>query len=139
MLRLKKIVIWIVLPICILIFSWKLSRSNTEALRLKNCDDDGIETIRVLNQLVKKNYLNREYYEVWSYSDFGPCFAVNYNTQHQVMLLSSDPPSGWYGYYQATPKQLQNIVDLKIVEDSLPRHLKSLPDSVLKIFPSTMY
>jgi len=102
-----------------------LSRSNTVYVRVPQNDSDGVIAIQKLSGLVDANFLNREYYEVETISDLGPCFFVNYNKKYQTLLISNDPLSGWSYRFKSTPEQLKKIAEGGIPVSKLEKILTS--------------
>lgn len=134
--KLKIFLIWVILPLFVLIFYWKIKGSNSVPITIKDCKNGSVETMQELNKLVKQNFLDQEFYEVYAFTDFGPCFLANYNKKYRVLLMATDPTSGWSGFYKVTPQQLQKITDQKFSADDFYGRLKTLPDSMFHNFPS---
>ena len=125
--KIKSFLILIMLPLFVLIAYWEISGSNRIGKKLANCENGSFETIQELNKQVKRNLLNREFYQVSGYSDFGPCYLAKYDKKYELLLVATDPPSGWSGLYKATTRQLQEIVDLKLNDDQIRQYLEAFP------------
>ncbi|MCF0054637.1 hypothetical protein [Dyadobacter sp. CY356] len=125
--KLKSFLIWVLFPLFVLIAYWEISGSNRTGMKLANCENGSVETIQELNKQVKRNLLNREFYQVSGYTDFGPCYLANYNKKYQLLRVALDPPSGWSGLYKATTEQLQQIVDRKLNDDQIRQYLEAFP------------
>lgn len=134
--KFKIFLIWVILPLFLFITYYKIKRSNSIHIEIKDCKKGSIETIEKLNGLVKSNFPDQEFYEVFATTDLGPCFLANYNKKHEVLCVANDPSSGWSGFYKATPQQLQNITDQKLSADAFYNSLEILPDSAYQNFPS---
>lgn len=128
--------IWVILPLVVFITYRKIKTSNYIYIKIKECTNGSIETIRELNKLVKSNFLDQEFYEVFASTDLGPCFLANYNKKYQVLSIAVDPSSGWSGFYKVTPQQLQKISEQKLSADDFYNRLEILPDSAFQNFPS---
>lgn len=133
--KFKIFLIWVVLPLCIMIFYLKIKGSNSVRIDIKDCKNGSIETMQELNKLIKQNFLDREFYEVYASTYFGPCFLANYNKKYELLRLAGDPTSGWDGFYKATPRQLQEIVDRKLNAEYIYHHWEVFPS---KNFPSDL-
>lgn len=134
--KFKTLLIWVILPLFLLIFYLKIKGSNSVHIKIKDCKNGSVETMQELNKLVKENFLDQEFYEVNASTDFGPSFLANYNKKYRVLLIAIDPPSGWSGFFEVTPHQLQNVSDQKLSSDDLYVRLKTLPDSLFRAFPT---
>lgn len=112
-----------------------LSNSNTKRIISSDCPEAELEALNELNNLVKDDFLDRDYYEVMASAD-GPCFLANYNTGEKVLLLANDPMSGWSEFYEVSPSQLEKICVEKIRYDDFHKHFKPLPSRHLVEFPT---
>ena len=134
--KFKIFLIWVILPLFILISYRKIKGSNFTHIEVKECLNGSVETIAELNNLVRNNFLDQEFYEVYATTDFGPCFLANYNKKYQVLCVANDPNSGWSGLYKVTPQQLQKITEQKLSADDFYNRLEILPESAFQNFPS---
>ena len=122
--NLKKVLIWLILPLFLVLITSKLLKSNTKYIKINDCLNSGqIMTLKNLDDLVSQNFFNRTYYEVISYSN-GPCCLANYNKELQLLSIGTDGMSGFYGRYKASPAQLHEIVNKNVKFDSLKNYLQ---------------
>ncbi|TKT92790.1 hypothetical protein [Dyadobacter frigoris] len=126
--KFKSFLIWVAFPLLVLLAYWKITVSNRIGMKLTDCKDGSIEAIQELNKQLIRNFLNREFYQVSAFTDFGPCYLANYNKKYELLRVAIDPPSGWSGLYKATPQQLQEIVDRKLNDDQIRQYLEAFPN-----------
>lgn len=135
----KKWLYYLVLPLGLLFVASKISRSNSAYIRhepnVKQNDGD-IISLRKVNDMVQKSFLNREYYEAMTYSGWGPGWWANYNKERQVLIISGEPMSGWWGIYHATPDELKLVADKGVRWQELSNHLKPYREPVRKQLPT---
>ncbi len=114
--RIRNITFFVII-LFVAIFSIYLERKNT--LRV----DDDIDCTKLdkilfekLAILVNENNFNRQYYEViLSYNAGCNCsYVLNYNTEYQILSISSDPCSGFSRYAKVSRKDLFKIVNSNI-------------------------
>ena len=94
-----------------------------------------IPAIRMLNELVEGNFLDRDYYEVSAVemTSWGRWFA-NYNKKHQALFIGTS--DGWSYFFYATPQQLKMIADRKIPAYKFKQFLKPFPQELLGEIPT---
>jgi hypothetical protein len=130
-----QIIVWILGLVILTTAASALSNSNTKRISSSDCPEAELKALNELNNLVKNDFLGRDYYEVMASAD-GPCFLANYNTEEQVLLLANDPMSGWSGFYEVSPSQLEKICADRIRYEDFHNHFKPLPSRHLVEFPT---
>ena len=120
----KKFAIYFLAPLGLLYAASKISKSNEAYVQVERFTDDGVSTIKKLNELVEGNFLDREYYEVFARSDFSLEWIANYNQEHQALMISFDPMSGWSAVLSATPQELKTMAEQEIPITELHKFLK---------------
>lgn len=105
---------------------YKIYTSNSKSLYLSDCKNSDAVVIRRLNEIVEQNFLNRESYEVFAYSDEGPCSIILYNTRYKALWICVDPGNGWAYMFDVTPAKLRLVVEKGYTYDQLQKILKPL-------------
>ena len=131
----KRVTYFIIFLIVLFITS-HLIRSNTVYVRMAGYDSGGTTAMKKLSELVDANYLDREWYEVETISNNGPCFFVNYNKEYQTLLISNDPLSGWSYHFRCTPMQLKKVTDREIPVNELEKELVYISTQEHRHFPT---
>jgi hypothetical protein len=98
-------------------------------------DGGDIPAIHKLNQLVRENFLDRDYYEARSFetTSWGGWYA-NYNKKHQAIFIGMS--DGWSYFFYATPRELKMIANRKIPAYKLHQFLKPFPPEYLGEIPT---
>ena len=132
-------ILWLSFTGCLLVLyvSFRLSHSNSERIEFGDSKDGDLIAIDKLNELVTNNFLKREYYEVYAYSNSYTRWVLNYNTNLNTLVISVDPGSGWAYLYYATPQELDMIAERNIHVNEMHLYLKRIaPDRMRPKFPT---
>ena len=128
----KKVFLCIIVLAGLFYTTSKIRKSNSANIDTYGADREDVAAIKKLNELIEENFLNRSYYEVFA----GSHWVANYNKEHQVLLISGSPSSGWSYFFYATPKELKMISDKKLAAADLHHFLRAFPADQLGELPT---
>ncbi|WAC14175.1 hypothetical protein [Dyadobacter pollutisoli] len=133
----KNWVLYFLIPVTLLYFASKISKSNSAYVyyvQTPEYDGGDLVAIKKLNELVEENFLNRSYYEGVAYTDESNRWYANYNKEYKALLIGGS--SGWSYYFYATPEELKMIADRKIRAIDIDKYLRPFPVSKLEECPT---
>lgn len=119
-----------------------LERKNTLRVeKIIDCSKIDKFLFNKLDSLVSENRFNRRYYEVIEYynSGYGNSLVLNYNTEYQLLSLSSDPCSGFSGSAKISKEELSKVADSNIKIESFYQFYKSEYPKNYRILPTRAY
>lgn len=92
-----------------------------------NCTAIDSVLFKKLADLVNKDEFNRDYYEIVYYGHHQGCYSyvLNYNTEYQILRLSNDPCSGFFGRCKIPPQELSKIHTNKVNINEFFQHYES--------------
>ena len=90
--------------------AFKLYRGNSVDIKINDCADSELKILATLDKTVQRNFLDRNYYEVHSFSSFGPCRIADYDKEKKLLRVCVDPGSGWIGYFKVSEAELHGLV-----------------------------
>jgi len=128
----KKVFLYVTVLAGMFYVASKILKSNAAYIDTYGADREDVAAIKKLNELVEENFLNRSYYEVFA----GSHWVANYNKEHQVLLISGSPFSGWSYFVYATPQELKMISGKKLVAADLHHFLRAFPADQLGELPT---
>jgi len=135
---LKDLRFYTLIALVLMYVASSVSRSNSASVtftfqKVDSVGSDGgdLPALRKLNELVEENYLDRDYYEVFSIEDnTWHQWCTNYNKKHQALFIGGGD-DGWSYFFYATPQELKMIADRKIPAYKLHQFLKPFPSEYL--------